>query len=102
MLYGFNPILPAYAIPGTTWTSKAPSRDFTVFGVTGTSRILGIRRIKVGTRTYDALAVESKLTQKGFPFGSGTRTSWFVADRGLVKLVFRHGDGSVSTVQRLA
>lgn len=101
MLYGFNPILPAYATPGATWGSKVPSRDFSVFGVTGSTRVLGIQRVKVGRRTYSALAVQSKLTQKGFPFGSGTRTSWFVADKGLVKLVFRHGDGSVSTVQAL-
>jgi hypothetical protein len=101
MLYGFNPILPAYAIPGTIWGSKVPSRDYSVFGVTGSTKILGVRKVKVGKRTYNALAVESKLTQKGFKFGSGTRTSYFVADKGLVKLVFRHGDGSVSTVQLL-
>ena len=101
MLYGFNPILPAYAIPGSVWGSKVPSRDYSVFGVTGSTKILGIQRIKVGKRTYSALAVQSKLTQKGFKFGSGTRTSYFVADKGLVKLVFRHGDGSVSTVQLL-
>jgi hypothetical protein len=99
MIYGFNPILPAYATPGSAWRSKVPSRDFSVFGVTGTTRILGLRDVKVGKRTYKALAVQSKLTQRGFPFGSGTRTSYFAADRGLVKLVFRHGDGSVSTVQ---
>jgi len=101
MLYGFNPILPAYAVPGTTWRSKVPSRDFSVFGVTGTTKILGLRSVKVGKRTYRALVVESKLTQRGFAFGSGTRTSYFVADKGLVKLVFRHGDRSVSTVQLL-
>jgi hypothetical protein len=39
--------------------------------------------------------------QKGFPFGSGTRTSWFAPGRGLVKLVFQHGDGSVSDVELL-
>lgn len=101
MLYGFNPILPAYAIPGTIWGSKVPSRDFSVFGVTGSTRVVGVRSVKVGKRAYSALVVESRLTQKGFAFGSGTRTSWFVADKGLVKLVFRHGDGSVSTVQLL-
>jgi hypothetical protein len=101
MLYGFNPIIPAYAVPGTVWGSKVPSRDFSVFGVTGSTKVLGMRRVKVGKRTYNALAVESKLTQKGFRFGSGTRMSYFVADKGLVKLVFRHGDGSVSTVQLL-
>jgi hypothetical protein len=78
-----------------------PSRDFSVFGVTGSTKIVGMRNVKAGKRTYNALAVESKLTQKGFTFGSGTRTSYFVADKGLVKLVFRHGDGSVSTVQLL-
>ena len=43
--------------------------------------------------------MRSVLKQQGFPFGSGTRTSWFAPGRGLVKLVFKHGDGSVSTVQ---
>ena len=101
MLYGFNPIIPAYATPGTTWKSKVPSRDFSVFGVTGTTKVLGLRNGKVGKKTYRALAVQSKLTQRGFKFGSGTRTSYVVADKGLVKLVFRHGDRSVSTVQLL-
>lgn len=101
MLYGFNPILRAYALPGSEWGSIVPSRDFSVFGVTGSSRVLGLRTVKVPGGTFRALAVESKLTQKGFAFGSGTRTSYFAADKGLVKLVFRHGDGSVSTVQLL-
>jgi hypothetical protein len=42
--------------------------------------------------------VKASMTQPGFKFGSGTRTSWFAAGKGLVKLVFRHRDGSVSTV----
>jgi hypothetical protein len=29
------------------------------------------------------------------------RTSWFAPGKGLVKLVFRHGDGSVSEVALL-
>ena len=45
--------------------------------------------------------MRSTLTQKGFRYGSGTRTSWFAPGKGLVKLVFRHRDGSVSTVERL-
>jgi len=101
MLYGFNPVLPAYGTPGATWGSKVPSRDYSVYGVTGSTRILGLRPVKVGKKTYSALAVQSTLTQRGFTFGSGTRTSYFVADKGLVKLVFRHGDRSVSTVQLL-
>jgi hypothetical protein len=43
--------------------------------------------------------VRTVMKQQGFPFGSGTRTSWFAAGRGLAKLVFKHGDGSVSTVE---
>lgn len=101
MLYGFNPILRAYALPGSQWGSIVPSRDFSVFGVTGFSKVLGLRTVRVPGGTFRALVVKSKLTQKGFAFGSGTRTSYFAADKGLVKLVFRHGDGSVSTVQLL-
>ena len=33
--------------------------------------------------------------------GSGTRTSYFVSGRGLVKLVFRHKDRSTSVVELL-
>jgi hypothetical protein len=39
------------------------------------------------------------LRQAGFPFGSGTRTSYFAPGKGLVKLEFRHGDKSVSVVE---
>ena len=51
--------------------------------------------------TYKALVVSSTLKQAGFPFGSGTRTMWFAPGKGLVKLVFRHADGSVSLVELL-
>lgn len=101
MLYGYNPIVPAHAAAGATWGSIVPSRDYSIFGVTGSTKVLGLRTVKVPGGKFQALAVESKLTQKGFAFGSGTRTSYFAADKGLVKLVFRHGDGSVSTVQLL-
>ena len=101
MLYGFNPILPAYPVAGARWGSLVPSRDYSIFGVTGFTRVVGVRTVKVPAGTFRALVLESKLTQKGFRFGSGTRTSWFAPDKGLVKLVFRHGDRSVSTVQLL-
>ena len=55
--------------------------------------------MKTPAGTFRSLAVQSTLMQRGYPFGSGTRTSYFAPDRGLVQLVFRHGDGSVSTVQ---
>ena len=99
LVYGFNPVLPAYPAAGGLWESKVPSRDYSTFGVTGSTRILGFRTVKTPAGSFRALAVQSSLTQKGFRFGSGTRTSYFAPDRGLVQLVFRHGDGSVSTVQ---
>ena len=46
--------------------------------------------------------MRSTLTpERASAFGSGTRTSCFAPGKGLVKLVFRHRDGSVSTVERI-
>jgi hypothetical protein len=101
MAFGFNPIMPAYAAAGQKWKSDRASRDYRVFGVTGEARVTGIKTVRVPAGRFKALAVVSRLKQAGFPFGSGTRTSYFAAGRGLVKLVFRHGDGSVSTVERV-
>jgi hypothetical protein len=101
MTFGFNPVLPAYASAGLTWSSDPGSRDFAIYGVNGTTRIVGVQKVKVPAGTYDALVVTSTLTQPGFKFGSGTRTMWFAPDKGLVKLVFRHGDRTVSTVELL-
>jgi hypothetical protein len=101
MAFGFNPVLPAYPEQGQTWKARRGSRDHRVFGVTGTSTVLGIRRIRTRVGTVRALAVRTTMTQNRFRFGSGTRTSYFAAGKGLVKLVFRHRDGSVSTVERL-
>jgi hypothetical protein len=101
MTYGFNPVLPAYPAKGETWHSDKGSRDFKVFGVTGSSRVAGVRRIRVPAGRFRTVLVVSKLRQRGFPYGSGVRRSWFAPGHGLVKLVFRHADGSVSTVQRL-
>jgi hypothetical protein len=99
MTYGFNPVIPAYPAAGDTWTGGASGRDYQVYGVTGKTTVLGVRTVKVPAGTFKALAVQTVMKQQGFPFGSGTRTSWFAPGRGLVKLVFKHGDGSVSTVQ---
>jgi hypothetical protein len=101
MTFGFNPVLPAYGIAGTTWSSDPNSRDFAVYGVTGTTRVVGVQKVKVPAGSYQALVVTTRLSQPGFRFGSGTRTSWFAPGVGLVKLVFRHGDGSVSVVERM-
>ena len=100
MTYGFNPILPAYPVTGTAWTS-GNARDMQVYGVTGRTRVVGVRTVRVPAGTFHALEVRSVLTQKGHPYGSGVRTMWFAPNRGLVKLVFDHRDGSISTVQLL-
>ena len=102
LIYGFNPVIPAYGTPQTAWSSVVPSRDYTIFGVTGTTTVLGTQTVKVPGGTFkNALVVRSTLAQDGFKYGTGTRTAWFAPGKGLVKLVFRHADGSVSTVQLL-
>jgi hypothetical protein len=101
MEFGFNPVLPAYSSDRSPWSSARRSRDFDVYGVTGSSRVLGIQRVNTPAGTFRALAVRTTLKQPGYPWGSGVRTSWFAPGKGLVKLVFAHDDGSVSNVVRL-
>lgn len=98
MDFGLNPILTAYPAKGDSWTTSRKSSEFKTYGVTGTTRVLGLQRVRVPAGTFLALEVQSRLTQPGFPFGSGTRTCWFAPGKGLVKLVFQHGDGSTSQV----
>jgi hypothetical protein len=98
MNFGFNPILTAYPGAGQHWSSSRSSAEFVTYGVTGSSTVLGLQRVHVPAGTFEAIAVRSTLHQPGFPYGSGTRTCWFAPGKGLVKLVFDHGDGSVSTV----
>jgi hypothetical protein len=101
MTYGFSPVLPAYPKKGDTWRSSRDTPDWKYYGVSGTSKVTGKQKVRVPAGRFDTLVVRSTLKQSGFPFGSGTRTMWFAAGKGLVKLTFRHGDGSVSTVERL-
>jgi hypothetical protein len=98
MTYGFNPVLPAYPVLGTVLRS-GNQRDFSIYGVHGTTTLIGTRTVRVPAGLFQALEVRSVLTQPGYPFGSGVRTMWFAGGRGLVKLVFAHNDGSVSTIQ---
>jgi hypothetical protein len=102
MVYGYNPILPAYPAPRNEWKSTVPSRDFSVFGVTGNTKIRGFAKIKVPAGRFNAMIVRSDLKQAGYKYGSGQRTSYFASGKGLVKLVFRHKDGSVSTIERVS
>jgi hypothetical protein len=102
MTYGFNPLIPAYPGQGAKWAGGPDGgRDYSIYGVTGNATVLGTRKVKVPAGTFSALVVRTTLRQPGFPFGSGTRTSWFAPKRGLVRLEFRHADGSVSLVELL-
>jgi hypothetical protein len=101
MTWGFNPVLSAYPAAGETWSPDRPGRDFSVYGVTGQSVVLGIQTVRVPAGTFRAVAVRTSLDQPGFPYGSGSRTAWFAPGKGLVKLQFNHGDHSVSLVELL-
>jgi hypothetical protein len=101
MVYGFNPVVPIGAAKGETWRSSRDTKDWSVYGVIGVSKLLGEQIVRTPAGRFRATAIRSTLRQPGFRFGSGTRTSWFAPGKGLVKLVFRHGDGSVSTVERV-
>jgi hypothetical protein len=98
MDFGFDPVLSTYPAAGQTWKSASSGSDYDDYGVTGSSTVLGVQKVTVPAGTFEAIAVRSRLRQPGFPFGSGTRTMWFAPNHGLVKLVFRHDDGSVSNV----
>jgi hypothetical protein len=99
--FGLNPLLTTYPAVGDHWGSSPSSDEFRTYGVTGQSRITGMETVHVPAGTFRALVVRSTMTQPHYPFGSGTRTCWFAAGKGLVKLVFAHRDGSTSTVVRL-
>lgn len=89
------------AAAGETWTVKSPSRDYSIFGTTGTTKVLGMRSVNLPAGRFNTLAIQSKLKQAAFPYGSGTRTSYFGPAKGLVKFVFSHGDDSTSVVELL-
>ncbi len=101
LTYGFSPVLPAYPRKGMAWRSSIDSRDWRTYHVLGDSKVLGRRTVKTPAGKFRAVVVRSRLRQPGVPYGSGVRTAWLAPGTGLVKLVFRHGDGSVSRVERL-
>jgi hypothetical protein len=98
LTFGFNPVIPAYPRAGNRWHSGNLT-DLRVFGVTGSTRIIGVRTVRVRAGRFSALELRSTLTQKGSRYGSGVRTVWLAPNRGLVKLTFRHRDGSVTQVE---
>jgi hypothetical protein len=99
--FGMNPLVPAFPQAGQSWATDRRGRDWSVYRVTGRSKVLRPRRVRTPAGSFTAVVVKSTLTQRGFSFGSGTRTSYFAPGVGLVKLVFRHADGSVSTAERI-
>ncbi len=102
MVYGFGPVVPVYPKQGQTWRSSRETRDWRIFGVSGRSKVIGRRSVRTPAGRFKrTIVVKSTLRQRGYAFGSGTRTMWFAPDEGLVKLRFRHRDGSVSTVERI-
>jgi hypothetical protein len=101
MVYGFGPVVPVYGEKGETWRSSCDSRDWSIFHVVGRSKLLGTRKVRTPAGRFEAVAIESRLSRKGSRFGSGRRISYFASQKGLVKLVFRHRDGSVSKVERV-
>ncbi len=96
--FGFNPVVTAYPKKGDKWMVQRGSKDRAVYGVTGVSKVIGLRPVRTRVGLFLATLVETKLTQPGFPYGSGVRRSWYAPGVGLVKLEFRHRDGSVSHV----
>ena len=83
MVYGFNPVIPSPGTKaGTTWRSSRTSRDFSIFGVSGNTTVLGTQTVTVRGKQYKAVAIRSRLTQAGHKFGSGTRTAWFAPGQG--------------------
>jgi hypothetical protein len=100
MVYGFGPVTPIEVQKGDSWRSARDSSDYKIFGVSGVTRVIGTQKVRTPAGRFSAVELRSTLTQSGYPFGSGTRTMWFAPGKGLVKLVFRHRDGSVSTVER--
>ena len=99
MVYGVNPVVPVN--PRTNWTANSSTRDRKLFGARGRSRLIGRREVRVPAGVFPASVIRTVLSYRGSRFGSGTRTSWFAPGEGLVKLVLKHRDGSVSTVQRV-
>ena len=44
LTFGFNPVIPAY--PATqSWGNTGTGRDFSIYGVTGSSKVLGVQSV---------------------------------------------------------
>ncbi len=67
MTYGYNPLFPAYPAAGQTWSATKPSLDFTTYGVTGQSTVIGVQSVTVPAGKFQALVVRSTLIAARVP-----------------------------------
>jgi len=93
------PVLFEPVLQGTTWNATGGAGN----DVTSANDYLGTETITVPAfdKPVVAAKVRSQITQAGAlgdPYGSGTRTVWWVFGVGPVKIVFQHSGGSGAAV----
>ncbi len=90
-------MFPASFQDGDNWTGTGIIAG-TVY--TGTTTVItSAATVSAGGRTYNnALQIHTVITGP-HPFGAGTRDTWFAPNVGLVRLVYNHNDGSVTTIE---
>ena len=98
-----NPVLQEPLVQGLTWTSTGGAGN----DVASTSTYLGQAPVTVPAFPQPVMAarVRSTISQAGAlgdPYGSGTRTIWWVYGVGPVKIVFEHAGGSHAPVTTIA
>jgi hypothetical protein len=94
-----TPILAEPVLRGSSWTATGGAQN----DVASTSDDLGTELVTVPAFPQPVLAaqVRSQITQAGAlgdPYGSGTRTIWWVYGVGPVKVEFDHAGGSSAAV----
>ena len=92
-----SPVLAEPLLTGTRWNTVGGAGD----DVASRNRYVGRAKVSVPAfpAPLDAAMVESSVTQTGAlgdPYGSGSRTVWWVRGVGPVRIVFRHSGGQVS------
>lgn len=92
---GSNTLLKYPIIVGEQWTSTGGWDGVTT---TGTTTVIGYDLITVPAGTFYALHTQTQVTTDGHATRSGTKDMWFVNNVGMVKLVFAHDDGTITTV----
>jgi hypothetical protein len=93
------PVLAEPLIAGRTWTGTGGAAN----DVSATSTYIGQQQVTVPAfpQPVTAAVVKSKITQAGAlgdPYGSGTRTIWWVYGVGPVKIEFDHAGGTGAPV----